>query len=95
MNKDDGLSVTGKNLKGRRVVIRQSFFNTGQPESRVVHVIGGFGCNPEDRRRAVRMAGLGAGCPRIDRACIERFATDEEIAAAVATGLESSSQGNQ
>lgn len=94
MSKDDGLSLTGKNLKGRRVVVKRSFFNTGQPESRVAHVIGGFGCNPTDRRRAVRLASTGV-CGRIDRACIERFATDEEIAAAVATGLESPSQGNQ
>lgn len=78
---NDDLNITGKNIEGRWIVLKQSFFGKEYTGNRVARAVGGFGCDPTDSRRAVHVAGQG----RIDRLCVERFATEEEIAAATAT----------
>ena len=80
----DSLTIKGKDLQGRVVILRQDYFEAGVTATdHPFKAEGGFGCRHFLIGQAVIGTFLDSGehC-RVERYEIDRFATDKEIAAA-------------
>jgi hypothetical protein len=87
MNQLNELSIHGQHLEQRYVLLRVEALKPEYHDLtwRVFHARGGFGCSPDAIGRAVFGTFVRDGEEaRMNRGHVERFATDEEIAAAKA-----------
>lgn len=79
----DPLSIEGKGIEGRAVVLKAESFPNLDVPARVFMPSGGFGCSAFTSGSAVfgTFTGDGEEC-RVERYSVERFATPEEVAEA-------------
>lgn len=83
----DDLSITGKDLEGTHVVLREGVLKPEYNDItwRTVKACGGFGCSPSALGSAVFVEFVRDGeTARYNRGHVDRFATEEEVAAALA-----------